>query len=591
MDENKPKRSLIDRIEFWFAIFAVLGIATVVFIGSFMYAVVKRIQRSVPAAVVQVHHDSPVVAPTQLKGEGRIYFVQIGKLDSHVSLDQLAGWFRTKYGVQIQILPPIAFEDASWNRQRKQRIAERVLQQLRKARPELAQDPKAYLLAFTDEDLYSAQYASRFMFGLRGERVAIISTRHMHPSGSLFSWLESDQMSPWLRRFTLKEIAVLYWKLPLNGDPDSALVQGHGLDLRQMPEDIYESDLDPETSRYGRWLSGACIHFSYPAPASAPPSLDCSDLAKPVTEREDFFVELTNGFYWQQRADFSLDGGLPIEFVRITRGDWPENYGFGLGSMSTYDRYLTGEINDLSWVDLVLAHGGKLRLTRTTPGRGFRTDIAFQARPPLPLEYAGARMMWNPGPPERFDLTRLDGVVESYRPCANGGIPCFLMEMRDQQGHRLRIERDEQGNAARITSDGGFVVLEYDAAHRAIAAHDSTGRQLHYSYDDRGHLASVASNGGATVAYHYDAKHHITSVDVRADSAAAERNVIRTTYDASGRVTSVTLGDGSCWRIDYGTSSGSDDSLITVYAPGEVIYRLKTSANGVYVWRTGKLPA
>jgi len=46
-----------------------------------------------------------------------------------------------------------------------------------------------------------------------------------------------------VRRILLKDVAMLYWRLPLNNDPTSVIF--NHLDPGILAEDIYESDLDP----------------------------------------------------------------------------------------------------------------------------------------------------------------------------------------------------------------------------------------------------------------------------------------------------------------------------------------------------------
>jgi hypothetical protein len=106
------------------------------------------------------------------------------------------------------------------------------LDQLKRARPELANDPEAYLFGVTDEDMYTIWADWRYTFTQRDGRRAVLSSARMEPDLSERLALVLHRPSAprldvqaKMRRILLKDVAVLFWHLPLNNDPHSVLSQ------------------------------------------------------------------------------------------------------------------------------------------------------------------------------------------------------------------------------------------------------------------------------------------------------------------------------------------------------------------------------
>src|SRR5579859_2513702 len=63
------------------------------------------------------------------------------------------------------------------------------------------------------------------------------------------------------RQMTTKDIAVLYYQLPISADPESVLYQPFTPDGR--PDDIWESDVHSEDSAYGLEGEQLCLIITY----------------------------------------------------------------------------------------------------------------------------------------------------------------------------------------------------------------------------------------------------------------------------------------------------------------------------------------
>jgi len=80
---------------------------------------------------------------------------------------------------------------------------------------------------------------------------------------------------------------------------------------------------------------------------------------------------------------------------------------------------------------------------------------------------------------------------EAYkaRNCAQGA----PVEIRDADGHRIQLKRDEDGNLLQaISPSSRSISFKYDNAGRITEAADNAGEIRNYSYDFTGHLVTVA---------------------------------------------------------------------------------------------------
>src|SRR5260370_12770429 len=89
---------------------------------------------------------------SELHGEGEVYLVPIG--DQVIAPKSLLQHYKSKFNLTIQLLPQLPVEQKTFDAQRKQYIAEEMIEQMTLAHPDLDKDPNAVMIALTSEDIY-----------------------------------------------------------------------------------------------------------------------------------------------------------------------------------------------------------------------------------------------------------------------------------------------------------------------------------------------------------------------------------------------------------------------------------------------------
>lgn len=177
---------------------------------------------------------APIV-PTPLPGR-TVTFLPLGSFPI-ADLERLTAYYQTRYGLEIDILPPIQVPAGLEDPNRKQLAAEDLINVIAIGIPE-ASDPDRVVIGFVTDDIYIRGRPDwRWAFGLRDEgHLGVVSTARMGAPPGLFSDLVESAR---LRKMVTRDIGVLYFGLPLSTDPHSVLyrsVLGVG-DLDAMGED------------------------------------------------------------------------------------------------------------------------------------------------------------------------------------------------------------------------------------------------------------------------------------------------------------------------------------------------------------------
>jgi predicted Zn-dependent protease len=174
-----------------------------------------------------------------LKGSGNLYFVPLGDFPA-ATVKELASFYRSKYGLRIQILPNVPLTAAAINPDRKQLIAERAIELMKQANPQLQTDPQAILIGLTKADMYIARYNWRFSFSFREQgKYAVVSTGRMDFPVVKKPASQALVMSR-LRKMVTKNVGILYFHLPQSDNPRSVLYRNvDGIrELDYMSEDF-----------------------------------------------------------------------------------------------------------------------------------------------------------------------------------------------------------------------------------------------------------------------------------------------------------------------------------------------------------------
>jgi YD repeat-containing protein len=471
-------------------------------------------------------HDGPVAALDQLKGAGRIYLVQMGDHVLPYSLEDFATWLHAKYGLEVHVLPPAAINKSAWDPQRRQYVAELLYGQMKTDHPNLASDPHAFLIGFTDADMYAIRRASKSSLTERDlKRAAIISAEGMDecPNGE-----PSPQcLQGRLRRILLKNVAILYWNLPLSYDPSSLLHSPLDIDL--PTEEIYASDLDPARNSWGQHEGEPCIFFSYskaagirPLPGAFVHSCWGSE-DEPHDESQEFFeVDLRLGVLIDRHSDFDLPDTVPIQFDRVLRDGWRNLNPFGISGSDNYDEYLSSPDNIT--ISIVGADTSREDVVRV-PRNQTNLSLAKYIDTGTGKYY---EMRWFALPYERYELSDA-----SRR----------LVQLSSPHNSWLHFHYGPLGGIASIE--------------------DSRGRTVHYGYDVRNRLVSVTYPSGETFHYEYDESQHLLTFSVSHDVTATSVTILRNEYKG-GKLTKQVLAGGAVYTYHYEPVGASEFHSATV---------------------------
>jgi len=171
----------------------------------------------------------------------KVFFVPLGNL-TLIDLNYLVRYYQIRYGLAVTPLPAIALGDNTFNPNRRQNEAARLIQSMLAAYPDLANDGRSILIGITESDIYAARENWTYAFGLRGgDRFAVVSSARM----DLHRFEVGGAPNPNLLHRNLakmlsREIGFMYYQLPFSSDPRS--VVGPALDstedLDQRGEDF-----------------------------------------------------------------------------------------------------------------------------------------------------------------------------------------------------------------------------------------------------------------------------------------------------------------------------------------------------------------
>jgi len=198
---------------------------------------------------------------------------------------------------------------------------------------------------------------------------------------------------------------------------------------------------------------------------------------------------------------------------------------------------LSGQVlrlNGLPLAEVTLQVGARSTRTDRT-GRFLLTGIVA-GTPVFVINGATANQPGRTG----WEISFKDGTAYEF-PGAGSAPGPMLTAIRDRQGNRLVIQRDDSRLITRITSPNGrWVAFTYDGLSRATQVTDSGGRTLSYTtvanaYDGLDRVISETTSLG-TVTYTYDAAGR------RATMAVPSQTSISYGYDNADRLTSITQG-------------------------------------------------
>jgi RHS Repeat len=543
-------------------------------------------------------HEGAVAPVSALKGSGTVYLVQMGDHKQPYSLADFAQWLRSKYSVDVEVLPAMVIDPSAWDARRHQYVAEQLYAQMKQKHSDLAVDHNAFLIGFTEGNMYSARQLSGFTFTKNDlERTAVVSSYRM--AGPSVDWTNphpadvTARLQSRVRRALLKNVATLYWHLPENSDPSSLLHDPFEPD--RPADDIYASDIDPALSASGQQVREPCIDFAYSAkygihPMPGPLVRECGSVQNPLEDEsvETFELRLSTGLLIDRHTEMYLPDTIPIAFQRVLRDGERGFNPFGISGADNYDEFLGSADN--VFVFLERADGSRdhlvrfprwlpvLPLVRYDGGERIQT-LAQGPHGPMVRTAWQYTMAWHSLPFEYYEMRSIDGSARYFLPCDKPNLPCVLFGYSDTQGRRLQFERNGHRNLSRLTSpNGNWVGVGTAGDGRIIAIDDCNKRTILYGYDVGRRLVSVTYPSGAIYHYDYDDTQHMLSLTVAADAHSDPQTILSNEYQ-NGMLTKQTLSDGSAYTYAYDSSDPESIHHAIVHAPDQTDFEIDIGDN------------
>jgi YD repeat-containing protein len=293
----------------------------------------------------------------------------------------------------------------------------------------------------------------------------------------------------------------------------------------------------------------ASLAVSTTAQVRAPQSSNPTNIG--VKDGDPF--DVSTGIYSRTYSDLFVKDSIPIDFVRTQRNMDSRSRSFGLGGMTSYDMFIIGDVNEFSWVALVLADGAQIRYARISPGKGF-ADGVFEEQS-MPGPFFKSRIAWDQH--HAWTVTLTDGTEYLVRGCNATSKPgqCAVLRVKNQKGDVLTVDRNSDGDITRILSPHGHSIdITNDSAGRITRAQSDAGHWATYQYDAIGHLIEARNGRGDRQTFAYDTQSNMTFVHERGPGtklAPPYNFSITNHYGAGNRFSSQQISTGETYSARY----------------------------------------
>jgi predicted Zn-dependent protease len=174
-----------------------------------------------------------------LRGDGSIRFVPLESFPS-TALEPLAGYYRNKYKLPVEVASALPLPDAAFDRARKQFKADAVLDALQARHPQ-AGGQRLIVIGFLNRDMYipgvNWNYAISFR---RPDRYAVVSRAQLDRGCLGIVRASEERTMSRLRKMVTKNIGIFYYRLHRSDDPRSVLYDkiGGSQEFDRMSEDF-----------------------------------------------------------------------------------------------------------------------------------------------------------------------------------------------------------------------------------------------------------------------------------------------------------------------------------------------------------------
>ena len=471
----------------------------------------------------------------------KIYLIPLA-LDKHQSLQWAPAYYKAKLGIEVEVLPESPIRRELEDPRRHQLDAEKCLAYLRDLRPDLTQNPFAITILVTSKDMFIDSLGWAYAENYRhADRAAIVSSARLQPPSLLGRW-NPEWLNSRLQKMLTKNIAILYFDLPMSGDYTS-LLSGGVLSGREV--DLMGGDIIGAERQWDPFIESGDLEVTiYDVPGKpilwrAERTFD----ALPDTSSQAFVADLAVGLFIQRKSDFDLHGdAYPIRLTRAYNSLDERSRAFGIGTSHSLDIFLVGEMG--VYADLILEDGARIHFRHFSPQSGRVGDYVAEPVAGNPFSKSIATYVG-----DRWVIQRKDGwkFYFPYRPKALPANVTVLTGFEDPSGHIYKMDRDAFGVLFSVTTPTGrWLRLEPDSEHRIQRISDSSGRVVRYEYDSFGRLWRVTDSDGKVESYKYNDKAQMLSV-----AHGTDKPVITNVYDVGGKIERQTMADGQEFEYHY----------------------------------------
>ena len=151
----------------------------------------------------------------------RVFIVPLGGVQG-LGLDDLPGFYRTRYGIHVEVLDPVPLDPKVRNDARRQLIFEELREMMRRKLPRLDEDKSAFLIGVTDEDIYIRDFNWNFTYTAYYQflRVGVVSSARFIPRPLAG---KEALLRARIRKMVSRTMGVVVFRLPRSGDPSSVM--------------------------------------------------------------------------------------------------------------------------------------------------------------------------------------------------------------------------------------------------------------------------------------------------------------------------------------------------------------------------------
>jgi YD repeat-containing protein len=482
---------------------------------------------------------TPTPPRLQLTPEHRktIYLVPLD-LRPEQSLDWAPAYYKARFDADVELLAPVALTPLETDPSRHQLNADSCIDLIFLSHRDLANDPSAIIVGVTSRDMFISGYRSNYAENLReGDRIAVVSSARLEPTSFPGKW-NKELLNSRLQKIITKNLAILYFDLPLSNDSTSLLSAGilNGNEVDYMSENIVgaEGSWDPF---YNEGEPMVTIMASHGKPTTWAIN-GAGPLDLPM---ENFTADLALGLFMQEKMDFYLDGDYPLAFRRMYRNADDQSRPFGIGANDSLDTFLVGRME--SYVDLVDEAGGRAHFVYANTVSGAEV---YRSLGGVYKDARYERGVWR--------VTSKDGwtYLFPYRPKEPGTHVTVLTGMIDPKSEKFEMVRNNDGDLLSVTTPAGqWLHFKYDDKHRIRSITDSQGRTVGYEYDAGGRLIHVSASDGSSETYKYDDRNEMVSISDGEDS----RPVLVNQYTSNSMLSKQMLADGR--QLEYSYTFGT----------------------------------